>query len=112
MWVGSGKHHTTDHGAAAVKLGVRLQVTAGGLIGPQRDHALTSDYRLPIQQTPAAAGTRSRADLGLFDWTARADQRGGRMVGAAVAPTIRPLQRGRGTARPAHVAGDGWPAVG
>jgi hypothetical protein len=72
MWVGRGKHHTTDHDAAAVNLGGRLQVTAGGLIGPPRDHALTSDHRLPMPQTPAAAGTRSRADRGFFDRPVRA----------------------------------------
>lgn len=69
LWVGSGNQHTQERGAAALKLGVRLNLTSGGLTGPHLDHGVTSDHRLVIQDTPIPAGALHMADLGFFDLT-------------------------------------------
>jgi hypothetical protein len=47
-WLGSDNQHTPD-GAAALKLGVRLNLSDGRLDGPHLDRGVTADRRLRIQ---------------------------------------------------------------
>ena len=66
IWRGSGNQHSATDRAARLKLSVRLNLTTGALLGPQPDHGLTSDRRIPLQTEPIPKGALRIADLGFF----------------------------------------------
>ena len=66
---GNGSHHP----AAALKLGVRLDLRHGTLTGPVLDSARTHDRRCAITAEPLPAGALRIADLGFWSVTDLAD---------------------------------------
>lgn len=64
LWVGGRNQHTEQ---AALKLGVRLNLTHGTLQGPFLDHAIHNDRRTPIVEQPLPPDSLRIADLGFFD---------------------------------------------
>lgn len=64
LWVGGSNQHCAN---AALKLGVRLNLTHGTLQGPLFDHAITNDRRTAIVDQPLPPNSLRIADLGFFD---------------------------------------------
>ena len=67
FWRGGSNQHTTD--TAALKLGVRLDLTHGTLQGPFPDHAITNDRKTAIVEQPLPPDSLRIADLGFFRLT-------------------------------------------
>lgn len=67
LWQAGSNQHTKDIPTAAIKLGVRLDLASGTLLGPTLDHGCTSDRSTQIQEMPIPAGALRLADLGFFD---------------------------------------------
>jgi hypothetical protein len=67
IWRGLSNQHTKDTPTSALKLGVRLDLAAGALVGPTLDHGCCSDRRSQIQYEPIPKGALRMADLGFFD---------------------------------------------
>jgi hypothetical protein len=67
IWRGTTNQHTKHRPTSALKLGVRLDLSAGGLLGPTLDHGCTSDRAIQLQDEPIPVGGLRLADLGFFD---------------------------------------------
>jgi hypothetical protein len=65
-WPGLGGNGP-DAGAAALKIGVRLDLLRGELYGPVLGAGREHDRRLPLQAEALPAGALRLADLGFFD---------------------------------------------
>ena len=65
-WPGCGGT-TTHNTAAALKIGVRLDLCSGALAGPTLVDGRTHDAASPLQRAPLPAGALRLADLGFFD---------------------------------------------
>jgi hypothetical protein len=66
QWPGLGGNGP-DAGAAALKIGVRLELLSGELYGPVLGAGREHDRRLPLQAEALPAGALRLADLGFFD---------------------------------------------
>jgi hypothetical protein len=66
LWVGGSNQHRAH---AALKLGVRLNLSHGSLQGPFFDHASTNDRRTAIVDQALPPDSLRIADLGFFDLT-------------------------------------------
>ena len=64
FWRGGNNQHTTT--SAALKLGVRLDLTHGTLQGPFPDHAITNDRTTAVVEQPLPPDSLRIADLGFF----------------------------------------------
>lgn len=64
FWRGGNNQHTTQ--TAALKLGVRLNLTHGTLQGPFPDHAIITDRKTAIVEQPLPVDSLRIADLGFF----------------------------------------------
>jgi len=65
VWRGCGRN--SDHGQAAVKLQVRLDLLHGVLAGPILQPGRDNDHQGTLQDEPLPAGSLHLADLGFFD---------------------------------------------
>ncbi len=73
VWPGCGGSTPTS-GAAALKLGVRLDLASGRLDGPQVEAGRTNDHTTTVATLPLPAGALRLADLGFFSLTELAAQ--------------------------------------
>jgi hypothetical protein len=64
LWCGGRNQHTS---AAALKIGVRFNLTHGTMQGPLLDHAITNDRHTAIVEQPLPPDALQIADLGFFD---------------------------------------------
>ena len=65
-WPGCGGR-TPEHTAAALKIGVRYDLSQGQLVGPLLFEGRTHESTTPIQHAPVPQGALRVADLGFFD---------------------------------------------